>query len=31
MNKHFITNMVSSLLLGIALISAPLQAAEKVI
>ena len=31
MNKRFVINMVSSLLLGAALISAPLQAAEKVV
>ena len=31
MNKRFVINMVASLLLGAALISAPLQAAEKVV
>ena len=31
MTKRFVINMVSSLLLGAALISAPLQAAEKVV
>ncbi len=31
MNKRFVINMVSSLLLGAALISAPLRAAEKVV
>ncbi|MGG7403027.1 hypothetical protein ACQ7CA_29360, partial [Escherichia coli] len=31
MNKRFVINMVSSRLVGAALISAPLQAAEKVV